>query len=348
MWSQGKITSLLAPSLLLGLFVLFSNTAIAPTITYNQPAANIPPTTTLLAVGDVMLSRNVGAKIQKANDPNLPFNNLGGLISGADIAFANLECPLSSEEKPGGQGLVFRCPSKYVSGLVNAGFDVLAMANNHMLDQGADNIDFTLNYLESKQILPIGTFKSGSVNNSRVLGGILQGEVRFGFLAYSYTANNDGGRSQHPQIATMEIDQLRTDLGHMKQENGADVIIVSMHAGIEYTRHPSQQQIDFAHAAIDAGADAVIGHHPHWIQDIEIYKNKPIFYSLGNFVFDQMFSSETREGLAVKFYFRGAALQSADLIPVIIDNYCCPRLADENETAAILKKINQPQTEIRF
>ena len=112
-----------------------------------------------------------------------------------------------------------------------------------------------------------------------------------------------------------------------------------MHAGTEYTRKPNQRQIDFARAAIDAGADIVIGHHPHWIQDIEIYQGKPIFYSLGNFVFDQMWSQETREGLIVKIQISNAKVQKAELMPIIIDNYCCPRLADEEEKVKILKKI---------
>ena len=133
-----------------------------------------------------------------------------------------------------------------------------------------------------------------------------------------------------------------------------------MHAGTEYTRHPNQQQIDFAHTAIDAGADVVIGHHPHWIQDIEVYSplelfpplegegkggaKEPrkglIFYSLGNFVFDQMWSQETREGLMVKLEFSGPELKSYELIPIIIDNYCCPRLANEAEKNKILDTLN--------
>jgi len=321
--------------------VFWGNKVAAPVSISNIPDLPEPPQiTTLLAVGDIMLSRNVASTIDESDDPSLPFGKLQTILADADITIGNLECPLDPNEKPGGQGLVFRCPARFVPSLVAAGFDALSTANNHSFDQGADNIDFTFDYLKTHGILPIGTFPKGSINNSRVLSNILERNgIRFGFLAYSYTAFNDGGKSTHPQIATLDIEQLQTEIGHMRQENAADILIVNMHAGTEYTRHPNQEQIDFAHAAIDAGADVIIGHHPHWIQDIEIYKDKPIFYSLGNFVFDQMWSQDTREGLMVKLNFSDKKLDGYELLPVIIDNYCCPRLADEQEKATILDKL---------
>ena len=128
----------------------------------------------------------------------------------------------------------------------------------------------------------------------------------------------------------------------------SDVVIVSIHAGVEYTRKPTQEQVDFAHLAIDSGADVVIGHHPHWIQTIEIYKNKPIFYSLGNFVFDQEWSLDTKEGLIVQLTFNSSQLTKAELVPVIIENFCCPRIADDEEKTAILNKIGLEKNTIEF
>lgn len=340
----------------------------------------------LLFTGDVLLSRHVGAQIDKTHDPELPFKQVAPLLQAADIAFANLECPLSDSDIPIREGLVFRCLHKYVPGLVSAGFDVLSTANNHALDQGLDNLEFTIDYLRGQGILPVGTFKQSELSNSihpspDGFGGqveldtlIKRGDTNFGFLAYSYTARNDGGKSTHPQIATIKDADLLSDIAGLKSR-GADIIIVSMHAGAEYTRQPNQEQISFAHAAIDAGADIVIGHHPHWIQPVEIYKpptnpsplagegvrpgrtdegaavgegvgdetdaNRKgiIFYSLGNFVFDQMWSEETREGLMVQLTVNDSQLTEAKLIPVIIDNFCCPRLADETEKNLILNKI---------
>ena len=110
--------------------------------------------------------------------------------------------------------------------------------------------------------------------------------------------------------------------------------------GTEYTRTPSVQQKNFAHNAVDSGADFVVGAHPHWIQTPEQYQGKWIFYSLGNFVFDQMWSEETREGLTAEFNFQGKKLSQITLKPVIIDNYCCPRWANPDETSAILNRIH--------
>ena len=144
-----------------------------------------------------------------------------------------------------------------------------------------------------------------------------------------------------------------------------------MHAGIEYTRAPNQAQMTFAHMAIDDGADMVIGAHPHWVQPIEKYKGKYIFYSLGNFVFDQDFSTDTMQGLALKIQISNnqtaavqntttpnaaglndlqgprqpAILDSIQLIPVIIQNSQV-RPATDEETKSILGKINQPKTEL--
>ncbi|OGE79045.1 MAG: hypothetical protein A2751_01135 [Candidatus Doudnabacteria bacterium RIFCSPHIGHO2_01_FULL_46_14] len=309
-----------------------------------------------------MLSRNVGTKIEEAKNPDLPFLNLQDFLKNADITFGNLECPLSDSQIPLREGLVFRCLTRHFDGVINAGFDVLSTANNHSFDQGQDNIDFTIDYLKSHDILPVGTGHDLTEAHNGVVFPPLEGEgeggVKFSFLSYSYTAFNDGGKSTHPQIATMNIEQVQKDVAELK--NKSDVIIVNMHAGTEYTRHPNQQQIDFAHTAIDAGADVVIGHHPHWIQDIEVYSplelfpplegegkggaKEPrkglIFYSLGNFVFDQMWSQETREGLMVKLEFSGPELKSYELIPIIIDNYCCPRLANEAEKNKILDTLN--------
>jgi poly-gamma-glutamate synthesis protein (capsule biosynthesis protein) len=129
-----------------------------------------------------------------------------------------------------------------------------------------------------------------------------------------------------------------------------------MHAGVEYTRRPDQPQIDFARNAIDYGADIVIGAHPHWTQVFEQYKGKYIFYSLGNFIFDQEWSRDTKEGLALKItlHNRKSSAHSAtsrveqiELIPVVIENYSTPRPATEAETRQILQKIGASERIIK-
>ncbi len=108
----------------------------------------------------------------------------------------------------------------------------------------------------------------------------------------------------------------------------ADLVFASFHWGNEYSRHSKRQEV-LAHLAIDSGADVVVGHHPHWIQEVEEYRGKPIYYSLGNLVFDQMWSDPTRKGLILKLTFSGSKLQSRELIPIKIFNYGQPVISKE-------------------
>lgn len=350
--NKKKLGGLLLLLIILGIasFFVWQSKVIAPS-PLSTPNNDLPiaetrlPKTKIIAVGDVMLSRNIGTAIDKINDPNLPFAETRDLLAAADITFGNLECPLSDSDIPIREGLIFRCLTKYVPGLLYAGFDVLSTANNHSFDQGQDNIGFTIDHLLAQNILPVGTGNNYEETHAGRI--VTRDDIKFGFLGHSYSAHNDGGNSSHPQIATMDdLAILKSDILNLKSRS--DVIIVSMHAGTEYTRHPSKFQTDFAHAAIDAGADVVIGHHPHWIQDIEIYKGRPIFYSLGNFVFDQSWSQDTREGLAIELTYEQSTLTQAKLIPVVIENNCCPKLATEKEKEVILEKINRESDTITF
>jgi poly-gamma-glutamate synthesis protein (capsule biosynthesis protein) len=127
-----------------------------------------------------------------------------------------------------------------------------------------------------------------------------------------------------------------------KAKSNADIVVVTMHAGLEYTREPTPLQTDFSHTAIDNGADIVIGAHPHWIQSVEQYNGKYIFYSLGNFVFDQEFSTETKEGMTLKISLEKdeiARIKQIELMPIIIENYGQPRLANAEEKSRILEGI---------
>lgn len=288
-------------------------------------------TTKLFFAGDIMLDRGVKSKIVAAGDPGLPFKNVAGEIWQADISFANLESAFFP--KSSSRNLVFNAEPDSVSGLRLAGFDILSTANNHTFDHGRAGLDFTYKWLNENSILPLGT--SDTCHQGQIIS---RNNIKFGFLAYSYTATNDGGIITNSSVCDAnDLRQVTNDIRNLRWK--VDVLIVSVHMGDEYTRTPNAFGVKFAHNAIDSGADLLIGHHPHWIQGVERYKNKWIFYSLGNFVFDQMWSENTREGLTVEVSFKGKTLNKIELRPVIIENYCCPRWADESETKSILDKI---------
>lgn len=172
--------------------------------------------------------------------------------------------------------------------------------------------------------------------------------IKIGFIAASYASINDGGVFKNDYVARIEdLDRLKKAVQELDLE--ADLIVVSMHAGKEDTFKVDDSQRSFARSAIEAGADLVIGHHPHWIQPVEVYKGKFIFYSLGNFIFDQR-NENNREGLAIKVVVQKRKIDEpnsksvtrvkcVELIPVIIENFSTPREASSEESRKILAKI---------
>lgn len=326
---------LVAASLFTAAALPFLHGKTEPSKKETRPVLNKEPIpTTLFFGGDIMLSRNVGTKIFQASDPTLPFQKVADTVRIADIAFANLESPFHNKGSRVTQGLVFKAEPNTIEGLVYAGFDILSTANNHAYDQGKTGINFTIDWLKQNSITPIGTglaCHDGSI--------VEKNGVKFGFLAYSYTAYNDGGKVPDANVCDWnDQKQVVQDIRRIKTK--ADVTIVSTHMGTEYKLDPDERNVTLAQAAIDAGADLIIGHHPHWIQTTEQYKGKWIIYSLGNFVFDQMWSQETREGLTAMVTVKNKEITKIELKPVIIDNYCCPRWADETESSTIFKRLN--------
>jgi poly-gamma-glutamate synthesis protein (capsule biosynthesis protein) len=150
--------------------------------------------------------------------------------------------------------------------------------------------------------------------------------TKIGFIAASYASVNDAGKTTNPYVArTGDLERLKAAITQLRSQQA--FIIVSMHAGAEYSSKPHPSQVAFAHAAIDAGAQVVVGHHPHWTQPVEKYKGGLIFYSLGNFIFDQTQSAKSRQGMAARLHIRGQRLLSAELQPTDIKHSCCPQLA---------------------
>jgi poly-gamma-glutamate synthesis protein (capsule biosynthesis protein) len=218
-----------------------------------------------------------------------------------------------------------------VAGLVKYNFGVVNLANNHALDQGLDGIKTTRKVLTENKIKNMGVGEN--LSDAWQPAVIEKNGIKVGFVGASYASVNDGGKTSNSYVARIEDSaRLQSTVKNLKQN--VDFVVVTMHAGTEYTTKPNQDQINFAHLAIDSGADLVIGAHPHWIQEKEYYcpdaksskfsmpLEKPtdyqltvnsdtqsltdqnncrwIYYSLGNFIFDQSWSEQTKKGLALK------------------------------------------------
>lgn len=269
--------------------------------------------TRILCGGDVMLSRYVGVRARRESDPASPLRDLAPLLSSADIAFVNLEAPFSDRGHPVDKGMVFKAEPEMIAALRVAGIDVVSTANNHARDCGRYGVEFTVDWLTKNGIAVAGT---GHTAEEAHHGAVIERNGhRYGFLAYTYDQSNGNHTDQDDRVAMLN-EHMAADVAGLRSR--ADAVIVSMHAGVEYQKQPNAEQRNFAHAAIDAGASAVVGAHPHVTQPVENYREGVIFYSLGNLVFDQFQRQETQHGLIADLRFAGAKLDSYSAIPVDI------------------------------
>lgn len=248
---------------------------------------------TLSFVGDILPARAIELSMRK-NGYGYPFEKIKDELARADITFANLESPLigtkiNGKTTPGGT-TVFRGDIEFAQALKNAGIDIVSLANNHMKDQGQKGIESTLSILDS-----VGLKHSGAGLNNTQAEALSVIEVQKGseMVKVGYISFNDSDVVPESYHATekqsgtniMDVEKVKRLVSEYRPQ--VDILIVSMHSGTEYTKKINERQRAFARTAIDAGADMVIGHHPHVLQPIELYNGKYIYYSLGNFIFDQ-------------------------------------------------------------
>ncbi len=269
---------------------------------------------TMIFVGDIMLSRSVGALMDKKGDYNLPFVHIAPVLRSADLAFANLENPISSRGINIGSKYSFRADPKTTQGLKYAGFDVVSIANNHMWDYGREAFLDTMVYLTDAGI----SFTGGGRNFEEAHKPVIKevNGTKIAFLAYTEFLQNVVAGKNSAGVTTWNMDQMKKDISVASQQS--DIIVVSFHWGDEYQTKHNQKQELFAKAAIDAGADLIIGHHPHVVQEVEQYKDGWIAYSLGNFVFDQTFSKETMQGLALRVNLNNSKINIVEKIDISI------------------------------
>lgn len=246
-----------------------------------SPSKNI----TVLMFGDLMLDRYVAKRM--FTNSNYAFQNIPNLFKGSDEIVANLEGVFSSNNsisEMDNDVLRFTFNPEFVSVLLKNNFTALSQANNHTLDFGREGMEESRKILQDNNLSVFGDFKND--DNLIVNKKIGEQEIALiGFNEFSYA----------------NYDKILALITKTKEENKK--VIVMPHWGIEYETQSNPKQRELARKFIDAGADMIIGAHPHVVQEIEIYKGKLIAYSLGNFVFDQDFSKETREGMGLGLVF---------------------------------------------
>lgn len=274
-----------------------------------------PRQQTLLFVGDIMLSRSVGEKMKARNDWAYPFEKIAETLRAADLTIGNLECPVSDV----GQNLhhlySFRADPKAIEGLKYAGFGVLCLANNHMDDWGRPALLDTVQRLRAAGLRPVGAGANDLEAHFPLL--INLNGVRLAFLAYvNVEPKSAEAAPDQPGLAWLDGDRVLADIRFVRPL--ADVLIVCLHWGVEYAKQPDRRQVDLAHRMVDAGADLVVGGHPHVVQPCEFYHGRWIAYSLGNFIFDQHWPV-THHGIMLKVTLTDKQVTVATTIPITID-----------------------------
>ncbi len=283
---------------------------------------------TIVAVGDIFLGERAVSFLDKKGAA-YPYSMMGGVLKDADLAIGNLESPLTESEEPFMEKkYILKAPPSALASLKASGIDIFSLANNHMMDYGASALIETIELLDKEGLgyagagVDLAAARRPAIFQKEVDGDM----VKIAVLSYSKTfpfefyAKKDraGTAPGYKKFLVKDIKAARA---------GADIVIVAFHWGAERMRLPKDYQRELAHLAIDSGAHVIIGHHPHVIQPVEVYKSGVIFYSLGNFVFGFYSPKEvggiyasivlTRQGTG---HDAGYGIDSARVVPLEVDN----------------------------
>ena len=260
---------------------------------------------TIAITGDVMLGRSVNTQILGTAD-RYPFNFTADYLHGFDLTVGNLECVVSSQGQPvPNKQYHFRADPRGFTRLNDAGFSIVSLANNHSGDFGRGAFIDMLAQLPAHGITPLGGGATLAAAHQPVIRTIRSTTV--GFLAYCEIGPDSFAATRAtPGHAWLDPALMHADIVSVRPH--VDYLVVFMHWGIEYQRVQTGHQQAIARLAVEAGADFVVGSHPHVIQPFEIYQGRPIVYSLGNFVFDEMLSDDVRRGEVLALTIQGSTL----------------------------------------
>jgi len=303
-----------------------------------KPPLQSPPTTrvTLVAVGDLLMHQDVKRAAREGLEgfPGL-WTDVQPLFDQADIVFGNLETVIAPTTGQPGRPFVFNAPGDLPFGLKASGFTVLSTANNHAFDQGSKGVLETLQRLNALGLTPVG---SGCNRAQAEASWIVERKgVRIAFLAYTDLLNSNLNRDpEGPWVGCLDLESATAMVRSVRSQ--ADFVVVSLHWGNEYEHQPRPRQREIASRLVGAGADLLLGHHPHVLQPFEWIESEgrrgAVIFSLGNFISNQdriynpdkmpVSAGDSRDGAALVATFRkgpdGTGLEAVRMEPVWTDN----------------------------
>ncbi|MBI2907827.1 MAG: CapA family protein [Chloroflexi bacterium] len=319
-----------------------------------------PKTTTMALVGDTYL---------KTDNPASFFRSTDAYLGAADIAFGNLEAPISDRGTlREGKASGFRSEPRMVEGLKAGGFSAVGMANNHSMDYGGQALLDTVDILDEAKIGHTGGGRN--IAEAHLPAVVTANGASVAFLSYAsvfwptYAAEEDrpgiavvrvatayqpGGRvfeqpASPPIVITIpnaaDLDAVRRDIERAREK--ADIVVISWHWGVsEGFRTMVPYQVEFGHFAVDAGADVVIGHHPHVLQAVEVYKGKVIAYSMGNFAFPYASANYDVESIILRFQIQDKRIKRVSFVPVLQNSDLRPEVLDVKNRQKLVDKMQQ-------
>lgn len=277
-------------------------------------ASEANPTVRLAFVGDVMLSDGPGRVIASGRDP---FAHVAERLRQADVRIGNLECVIARQGRALDKPWTFRAHPRVLP-VLKRHLDVVSVANNHVGDFGREAFTEMLGHLDASGIPRVGGGRNLTEAHRPLI--IEKHGLRIALLAYDefFPRSFEAGPDR-PGSAWSDDEQVVDDIRRARTEHRADLVIPFMHWGSEGELVSNARQRQLARLMIDAGADAVVGAHPHVVQDAEVYRGKPIVYSLGNFVFDGFESLEHRTGWMLFFTVDRGGVRQWHVEPVRTD-----------------------------
>ena len=306
---------------------------------------DLPEITTVTFVGDIMLGRRVATEAPGGAGATL--QPLSDRLAAADLTIGNLESTLSDDGLPRQGDDSFAADPSELRALNRAGFDLLSLANNHTGDYGDRALRQTLRRIEASPIDHVGAGQDAAEAWRPV---VLQADgIRFGLVAFNAIGETPRATQAAPGAAEIrmqprtgplnraDLDRMRRNVSRLAQR--VDVVMVLPHWGDQYTNVPHPDQRRVGAALVRAGADVVVGGHPHWVQGVQVEHGGLVAHSLGNFVFDMDFSVPTREGALMELVFWGGVLRQARFTPYVIGADFAPRIVRGARADRILDRI---------
>lgn len=298
----------------------------------------------IVVTGDVMFARNMAGVLSSGNDP---FAGVSNVTSKSDLLLINFENAATDSGNAVKGDVPLKTSPAFVKLAKNNPNTIASIANNHAFDYGIDGMHDTVKNLEENGITVIGAGDNAKEAHEGVVKEIDGRKITIfnymdsqNFAEYSNevmpvaTDNSSGYSAYDSDVATAQIREAK--------ENGSDFVLVYFHYGNEYSRAPNEYQINMSHEVIDAGADVVLGSHPHVTQGMEFYNGSMIFYSLGNFIFDQS-NPATHLAYFVEIDLNGSEVECT-VYPINIVGYL-PQFMSPVEGKSLLESLN-PQTDM--